>query len=197
MTRLAPLALLLALCTLGPPSPLSAQTPSKAPAGAPLPPDYTIGADDVLTVIFWRDKELSGDVVVRPDGRISLPLLNEVQAAGLRPDELRVAVETEARKFVEDATATVVVKQINSRRVFITGEVARPGPYPLTAPTTVLQLIAIAGGLTEYADEKNIVIARTENGRPLSYRFNYQDVLKRKRLAQNVALKPGDTVVVP
>jgi polysaccharide biosynthesis/export protein len=89
------------------------------------------------------------------------------------------------------------VRQINSRKVFITGEVNKPGPYPLSGPTTVLQLIAVAGGLRDYADEKNIVIVRTENGRQASYRFNYKDVASRKNLGQNIALKPGDTVIVP
>ena len=92
---------------------------------------------------------------------------------------------------------TVVVKQINSRKVFITGMVAKPGPYPLTAPTTVIQLIAMAGGLQEFADGKNIIIMRTEEGKPVSYLFNYKEVLQRKKLHQNIELKPGDTVVVP
>jgi polysaccharide export outer membrane protein len=91
----------------------------------------------------------------------------------------------------------MIVKTINSRRVFITGQVAKPGPYPLMAPTTVLQLIAMAGGLTEFADQGNISILRTENGKPSSFAFNYKDVTKRKKLQQNIELKPGDTVIVP
>lgn len=170
---------------------------STAPAGVAPPSDYVIGPDDVLTVIFWREKELSGDVGVRPDGRISLPLLNDVVAAGLTPEQLRVRLTEAADKYIEDPTVTVVVKQINSRKVFITGQVAKPGPYPLMAPTTVVQLIAMAGGVLEYADEKNITIMRTENGRPVSLRFNYKDVKKGKNLQQNIVLKPGDTVVVP
>ena len=92
---------------------------------------------------------------------------------------------------------TVVVKQINSRKVFITGQVAKPGPYPLSGPTTVVQLLAIAGGVLEYADEKNIAIMRTENGQAVSLRFNYDQVKKRKNLEQNIQLKPGDTIIVP
>jgi polysaccharide biosynthesis/export protein len=168
-----------------------------APAGTTVPADYVIGPDDVLTVIFWREKELSGDVSVRPDGRISLPLLNDVNAAGLTPDELRLRLTEAANELLEEPTVTVVVKQINSRRVFITGQVGKPGPYPLVGPMTVVQLIALAGGVHEYADEKNISIFRVENGRQVSLRFNYRDFKKRKNLEQNVELKPGDTVIVP
>jgi polysaccharide biosynthesis/export protein len=147
--------------------------------------------------VYWRDKDMSAEVTVRPDGKISLPLLNDLQAAGLTPDQLRDRLVAESKRFIEDPNVTVVVRQINSRKVFITGEVNKPGPYPLSGPTTVLQLIAVAGGLRDYADEKNIVIVRTENGRQASYRFNYKDVASRKNLGQNIALKPGDTVIVP
>lgn len=171
--------------------------PPPTPAGVPLPSDYVIGPDDVLTVIFWREKDLSGDVAVRPDGRISLPLLNDVDAAGLTPEQLRARLTEAADKLLEEPTVTVVVKQINSRKVFITGQVAKPGPYPLGGPTTVVQLIAMAGGVLEYADDKNISIMRVENGRQVSLRFNYDEVKKRKNLQQNIALKPGDTIIVP
>jgi polysaccharide export outer membrane protein len=167
------------------------------PAGAPVPADYVIGPDDVLTIYFWREKELSGDVAVRPDGRISLPLLNDIDAAGLTPEELRVRVTEAANKLIEDPTVTVVVKQINSRKVFITGQVGKPGPYPLSGPTTVVQLLAMAGGVAEYADDKNISIMRIENGKQVSLRFNYDEVKKRKKLEQNILLKPGDTIIVP
>jgi polysaccharide export outer membrane protein len=156
-----------------------------------------IGPDDVLTVIVWREKDLSTDVVVRPDGKVSLPLLNDVQAAGHTPEQLRATVTESVRRFVTDPAVTVVVKQINSRKVFITGQIAKPGPYPLTGPTTVLQLVAIAGGVAEYADSENIVVMRTEDGQPQSFRFNYKDVIRRRNLKQNIELKPGDTVVVP
>ena len=176
---------------------------ARPPAGVVIPPgvatpaDYRIGPDDVLNVVFWREKDMSSKVAVRPDGKISLPLLNDVQAAGLTPEQLRVELTEAAGKFIEEPTVTVVVEAINSRRVFITGQVSKPGPYPLAGPTTVLQLIAMAGGVLEYADAKNITILRTENGRPLSYRFNYKDVSQRKNLKQNIELKPGDTIIVP
>ena len=167
------------------------------PKGVDLPADYVIGPDDNLDVIFWRDKDMSALVSVRPDGRITLPLLNDIQAAGLTPDQLRTAVMAAATKFVEDPNVTVVVKVINSRKVFVTGMVAKPGPYPLMGPTTVMQALSVAGGIQEFADSKNILIMRNENGRPVAYRFNYKEVLKRKNLKQNIELKPGDTVVVP
>src|SRR5438876_4591704 len=167
------------------------------PGAVTPPPGYVIGVDDKLGIVYWKDKDMSAEVIVRPDGRISLPLLNEVNAAGLTPLQLHDALVTESRRYVEDANITVVVLQINSRRVFITGEIARPGPYQLGGPTTVLQLIAMAGGLREYANGKNIIVMRTENSKPVSLVFNYQDVIARKNLKQNVELKPGDTVVVP
>jgi len=183
-----------------PPSP-SAQAPApasplQAPATEP-PADYVIGPDDVLAVLYWREKELSGEVTVRPDGKISLPLLNDVTAAGLTPSQLRDRLTESSRKFVEDPNVTVVVRQMNSRKVFITGEVEKPGFYPLTGPATVLQLIAIAGGLKEYANAENISILRMEDGKSLSFRFNYRDVAARRNLAQNIQLRSGDTVVVP
>jgi polysaccharide export outer membrane protein len=167
------------------------------PTGVATPPDYVIGPEDVLTVVFWRDKDMSTEVAVRPDGKISLPLLNDMPASGLTPDQLRLQLTEAAAKFVTEPTVSVVVKAINSRKVFITGMVAKPGPHPLMGPTTVTQLIAMAGGLLEFADKKNITILRNDNGRSIALRFNYQDVMKRKNLKQNVELKPGDTIIVP
>jgi polysaccharide export outer membrane protein len=166
-------------------------------ATAALPPDYVIGPDDVLDVRFWKDQDMSGEVVVRPDGRISLPLLNDVAAAGLTPDQLRVRLMEEARRYVEAPNATVIVKTINSRKVFITGQVGKPGPYPLTSRITVVQLIAMAGGLLEYAEANRIVIMRSENGRVTSVRFDYTKLAEGRNVPQNVELRPGDTVIVP
>jgi len=168
------------------------------PKNAVTPPaDYVIGVDDKLSIVYWKDKDMSADVIVRPDGKIALPLLNEVTAAGLTPGQLRERLTEESRRYVEDANIIVVVMQINSRRVFITGEVNKPGPYNLAGPTTVLQLIAMAGGLRDYANGKNILIMRNENSRQVSMVFSYKDVIARKNLKQNIELKPGDTVVVP
>jgi polysaccharide biosynthesis/export protein len=188
--------------TATPASPTAIAAPPRAatpvvPAGVVTPTDYVIGPDDVLMVIFWREQDLSSEVAVRPDGKISLPLLNEIQASGLTPEELRNNLTKAANRYVEDPAVTIVVKAINSRKVFITGEVAKPGPYPLSGPTTVLQMIATAGGVLEYAKEDRIVVMRTENGRTVSRRFNYKQVSEGKNLQQNIELKPGDTIVVP
>lgn len=156
---------------------------------------FVIGPEDVLSIIFWRDRDMSTEVTVRPDGKISLSLLNEVQAAGLTPADLGAHLAAESKRFFENPNVTVVVKQINSRKVFITGQIVKPGPYALTAPTTVLQLISMAGGLKDYADSKNIMIVRHENGRRSSTMFNYKEI--GRNLGQNIELQPGDTVVVP
>ena len=185
------------------PGPYGQKVPSVAPAAvvpasnAPAPPGYVIGPEDVLQVLFWREKELSAEVTVRPDGMISLPLLNDVQAAGLTPEQLRDKVTEGAKRFIEDPSVNIVVKTIQSRKVFITGQVTRPGSYPLTSPTTVLQLIAMAGGLTEFADGNAVTILRTENGKTATLPFRYGDVTRRRNLQQNIELKPGDTVIVP
>lgn len=162
-----------------------------------LAPGYVVGPGDVLAIVFWRQQEMSAEVVVRPDGRISVPLLNEIDVTGLTPEQLRQKLTTDAQKFVQDPNVTVVVKQINSRRVYITGQVSRPGPYPLISSMNVLQLISMAGGLSEYADEKNILVMRTINGKTTHFTFNYKDMINRKNLTQNIDLKPDDTVIVP
>jgi polysaccharide biosynthesis/export protein len=168
-----------------------------ATATAAVPADYVIGPDDQLSVVFFQNRDMSADVVVRPDGKISLPLVNDVVASGLTPEQLRERVTGQAKRFVQDPQATIVVKQINSRKVFIIGSVEKPGTYPLTGPTTVLQLIATAAGIKEYADSRKIVVLRNEAGRSATIPFNYKDVIAQKNLEQNILLRPGDTVIVP
>jgi polysaccharide export outer membrane protein len=182
-----------------PPAPASPARPSapQTPEGVQPPADYVIGPDDRLSILYWGDEKMSSDVVVRPDGMISLPLLNDVSAVGLTPEQLRAKVTEAALKFNDLANVQVIVREIRSRRVFITGMVASPAPYPLAGPTSVLQLISMAGGVQEYANKKNITIIRTENGQQRSFRFNYNDVQRGRNLQQNIMLKPGDTVVVP
>ena len=218
MPRLSHLVLALSAVTAGLASPAWAQSAAPAAAAAqkqaatppPIggtndfksPSDYEIGADDVLSVVFWKDKDLTTDAVVRPDGMISLPLLNDIQAAGLTPDQLRDKITAAAVKYVEDPNVTIVVKQINSRKVFITGQIAKPGAYPLGGTMTIAQLIAMAGGLGEYADKEHITVVRGRekrpDGTPWSYQVNYVDLMKRIRLNQNnLELKPGDTILVP
>ncbi len=159
------------------------------------PAGFVIGPEDVLSIVFWRDKDMTTQVTVRPDGKISLPLLDEVQAAGLTPADLRAHLIHESKRFFGNPNLTVVVNEIHSRKVFITGQVAKPGPYVIAAPTTVLQLIAMAGGLKDFADSKNIMIVRHESGQTSSHPFNYKQI--GRNLRQNIELKPGDTVVVP
>lgn len=176
------------------PKPAGTAAPATPPAA---PADYVIGPDDLLTIVFWREKDMSAEVVVRPDGKITLPLINDIQAAGLTPDELRLAIEKAAARYIQDPNPSVVVKQINSRKVFVTGMVNKPGPYPLSGPTTVMQAIAMAGGLQEFAKKDRITILRTESGRTQTFKFNYKDVSQGRRLEQNILLRPGDTIVVP
>jgi polysaccharide export outer membrane protein len=172
--------------------------PAAVASGAVVPPSYVIGPDDVLSILFWREKDLSvEELIVRPDGKITLPLLNDLQAAGRTPEQLRAALVEVARKYVEDPNPTVIVKEIKSRKVFITGQVEKPGTYPLIGTTTILQLIATAGGLREFVDGKKISVRRTENGAPMVHEFNYQDLLKKKNLRQDIELRPGDVVIVP
>jgi polysaccharide export outer membrane protein len=174
---------------------------AKAPTGAAAVTtpamDYTIGVGDVLNIVFWRNMELSGEVVVRPDGKITVPLVKDVNAVGLTPAQLQSELETVAKRFIQEPDVTVSVRAINSRKVYITGNVVRPAAYPLHGPTTVLQFIAQAGGVLEFAKADDIVIMRTENGQATSFKFNYSEVKRAKNLAQNIELKPGDTVIVP
>ena len=182
-----------AATTKTPPAP-----PAAVPASVPLPTGYVIGPEDVLSVLVWREADMSSqEVIVRPDGMITLPLINEMRAAGLTPEELRQQVTTAATRFVEEPGVTVVVKAIHSRKIYITGQVSKPGPYALLGPTTVMQLIALAGGVLEFADSENISILRREGGKDITFQFNYKDVAQRRKLAQNIELKPGDTIVVP
>jgi polysaccharide biosynthesis/export protein len=178
-------------------TPSATSSPSSAGTEVSVADDYVIGAEDVLGVQFWREPEMSGDVVVRPDGMITLPLLGEVKAEGLKPNALRDEVKAVAGRFLTEANVTVIVRQVNSRKVYVTGQVAKPGAYSLASPRTVLQALAMAGGLTEYAESDNISIARTEGGKTRLFKFNYKNVSKGKGIEQNIQLQPGDTVMVP
>ena len=172
-------------------------TPQAGPA-IPLPPgNYVIGPEDVLGIVFWKEPEMSGDVTVRPDGRITIPVIGEMQASGRRPEELQKEIVAAATKYISGVNVVVVVRAINSRKIFVTGRVTSPGAHPLMGPLTVIQAIALAGGLTEYADPKGITVLRIENGRSRTLQFNYHDIARGKSLEQNIQLQPGDTVVVP
>lgn len=160
-------------------------------------PNYKIGPQDVLDINVWKEPELTRAVPVRPDGKISLPLLSDVQAAGLTPTQLAAKLTTDLKKFVTNPQVTVIVAQINSQRVYILGEVSRAGAYPLLPQMTVLQALSSAGGLGQFANSKKIYVLRQVNGKPERYPFNYKEVLDGKRADENIQLKAGDTIVVP
>lgn len=177
----------------------AAVTPvQSAPQAVTTDPSYKIGPSDVLIITVWDQDKLSATVPVRPDGMISLPLINDVMAAGKTPMELKqVLTEKLSQGLVKDPQVTVVVSAINSQRVYVLGQVARAGAYPLLPGMTVLQAISSAGGLGQYAKETKITILRTENGKQLRFEFNYKEVLNGKGTDQNIVLKPGDTINVP
>lgn len=160
-------------------------------------PSYVIGAQDVLDINVWKEGELTRTVPVRPDGKISLPLLNDIQAAGLTPSQLTAQITEELKKFVTNPQVTVIVAQINSQRVYILGEAARPGAYPLLPGMTVLQALSSAGGFTMFANMKKIYVLRQKNGKQEKFPFNYKDVIDGKHAEENIALKAGDQIVVP
>ena len=158
--------------------------------------DYVIGADDTLHISVWKEPELSETLPVRPDGKISMPLLNDVTAAGLTPLQLKDSITEKLKKYVADPRVTVVVTGMNSRRVFVTGEVNHTGPMNLLPHMTMLQALAQAG-FTQFANPKAIYLLRTENGKQQKIPFNYKEVVKGNHPEQNIELKPGDTIVVP
>jgi len=160
-------------------------------------PNYLIGAQDVLDISVWKEPDLSRSVPVRPDGKVSLPLLNDVQAAGLTPSELTAKITSGLNKFMTNPQVTVIVSQINSQRFYLLGEVTRPGAFALLPGMTILQALSDAGGLTPFANSKKIYVIRQQNGKQEKLFFNYKEVLDGKRQEQNVDLKAGDTIIVP
>jgi polysaccharide biosynthesis/export protein len=167
------------------------------PVPATTDPSYVIGPEDVLDINVWKEPDVSRVVPVRPDGRISLPLINDVQASGLSPQQLAALVTEKLRKYFNEPQVTVIVTAINSQRVFVVGEVLRAGAFPLIPGMTVLQALSSAGGFTTFADVKKIHIMRLVDGKHVELPFNYRDVLKGDNPNQNIKLEPGDTVVVP
>ncbi len=167
------------------------------PIAATTDPAYVIGPEDVLDVSVWKEPDVSRVVPVRPDGRISLPLINDVQAAGLSPQQLAGAVSEKLKKYLNGPQVTVIVTAINSQRVFVVGEVLRAGAFAMLPGMTVLQALSSAGGFTTFADVKKIHVVRLRNGKQVEIPFNYRDVLKGDNSEQNIKLQPGDTIVVP
>lgn len=167
-----------------------------AGGAAQVAPDYVIGPDDVLHIAVWKEADLTATLPVRPDGKISLPLLDDVQASGLTPKQLSDSITEKLKKYIADPRVTVVVNQINSKRVYLVGEVSHTGPMPMLANMTVLQAISSAG-LTQFANTKGIYVLRTENGKQQKMPVNYKKLVKGEQIEQNYLLKPGDTIVVP
>lgn len=161
-----------------------------------LQPEYIVGEGDVLHINVWKETEISQTVVVRPDGNISLPLVNELAVAGLSPRQIQQLVTDKLKSVLTNPQVTVTVVEVRSKLVYITGEVSKPGAYPVASPLNVLQLIARAGGLSEFANRKNIYILRGGDKKNRLH-FNYKEVVKGKHTEQNIILQPGDTVVVP
>ncbi len=177
------------------PGPDDATKPAATPATTD--PAYIIGPEDVLDINVWKEPDMTRIVPVRPDGKITLPLINDVQAAGSTPQQLAAAVTDKLRKYMTEPQVTVIVTQINSQRVFVVGEVLRAGAFPLVPGTTVLQALANAGGFTTFANVKKIHVMRMVDGKHTELPFNYREVLKGDNPEQNIKLEPGDTVVVP
>jgi polysaccharide export outer membrane protein len=177
-------------------APADAKGATSAGKSATNDPNYVIGAQDVLDINVWKEEQLTKTVPVRPDGKISLPLVNDIQASGLTPMQLATQITDNLKKFVTDPQVTVIVREINSQRVYLIGEAARPGAYPLLPGMTVLQALSSAGGFTQFANVKKIYVLRSENGKQEKLPFNYKEALGSKA-DQNIPLKAGDTIVIP
>ena len=162
-----------------------------------VPADYVVGESDSLNITVWKEKDLNQTVMVRPDGKISYPFVNEIKVSGMTPTQIQSLLEEHLKSYLVAPHVTVTVTEIRSRVVYITGEVAKPGSYSLISPMNVLQLIARANGLNGYAKRSKIFVLRQVEGRQVRYRFNYDHVVRGKETNQTIELRPGDTVVVP
>ncbi len=171
---------------------------NQAPAGTGHDDTFVIGNDDVLAINVWKEPDISRSIPVRSDGKISLPLVGEVQAAGRTPLKLEQDIAARLKNYIGEPEVTVIVQQINSQKFNILGQVSRPGSYPIANAATVLDAIALAGGFRDFAKQKGIYILRQNpDGTQTRLPFNYKDVVKGKNTAQNIKLLPRDTIVVP
>jgi polysaccharide biosynthesis/export protein len=186
---------LLAACliTLGP---TARAAESEVETNAQLP-DYRISPEDVLDISVWREDDLKGQVIVRPDGGISFPLVGDLKAAGKSPAELQAEITQRLEAYIPDAVVTVSVAELRGLRIYVSGRVHNPGQYTVGRYVDVLQAISLAGGLTPFADDRSISVIRRENGREVVYPFNYREVQRGRNLKQNILLQPDDVVVVP
>ena len=175
----------------------STQKPGATSTPATNDAEYKIGPQDVLRIDVWKEPDISRVIPVRPDGKISVPLLNDVQASGLTAMQLASSLHDGLSKYLNNPQVTVTVTETNSRRVYLTGEVTRPGALTLLPNMTVLQALASGGGFTQFARLKNIYVMRTENGKQVKHPFNYKEVVKGNLAEQNILLQSGDVIVVP
>jgi polysaccharide biosynthesis/export protein len=163
-----------------------------------VPPEYTIGSEDVLAINVWKEPEISRTVPVRPDGKVSVPLIGEIQAKGLTPKQLQANIAEALRSYLANPEVSVIVQEVHSQKFNVLGEVARPGSYPLATPTTVLDALAVAGGFRDFAKVTKIFVLRVRlDGSRERIPFNYKEVVKGARFEQNVELQPYDTIIVP
>lgn len=160
-------------------------------------PSYVIQPNDVLEIFVWKEPELSRKVLVRPDGRISFPLAQDFQAAGLTPEELTRRVEDLLKDYIETPMVTVIVDQIQHYRIYVTGNVKNPGSFSMEEPITVLQALSLAGSFGDFADTSKVQIVRVVDGENQFIRFNYKEFIEGKNTDQNIQLESGDVVVVP
>ncbi len=158
---------------------------------------YKVGANDVLNIFVWNEPDLTQDISVMPDGRIIFPMIGEVMAKGRSVIDLKKIITEKLKDYVSNPEVTVMVRQSNSRQIYTIGKLNAPGPYPLAPDMTVLQALSTAGGFTEWADTKHVMVVRRGNDKETMLPFNYQDFIEGKNPAQNILLEPGDTIVVP
>ncbi len=167
-----------------------------APAAVPASP-YTVQPGDVLTVTVWKETDLTGDVLVRPDGGLSFPLVGDLPAQGRTVDSLRQEITERLKHYIPDPVVTVATKAVPGNHVYVVGKVMKPGEFPLASVVDVMQALSLAGGATPFAAVNDIIILRRESGEQQAIRFRYNDVARGNELSQNILLKAGDTVVVP
>ena len=164
----------------------------------PKSKEYIIGVGDILEIVTWKEPDFSREqILVRLDGKISFPLLDDVQAAGLTPVQLKKNIEARLKEYVASPSVTVTIRDAASQRFYILGEVVHTGEYPLVKDLTVLQAFALAGGFTEWASKKEIILFRRENGKEKVIRINYKEIIKGNDFSQNVTIKADDTIIVP
>ena len=174
--------------------PKGKQSPEAEPT---VPKEFIIGPEDVLSIFVWHENELTNKVTVRPDGKIGIPLLNDVQASGLTPRQLQENITEGLKKFIAGPQVSVVVQEIRSQVVYITGAITRPGVYALGGPMTVMELLVRAGGIAEFAKSEDIQVLRKDADKPRRFRFNYKTYSEGKDYQQNIQLQNGDMVIVP